>query len=576
MRSLITVFAPVLALGLATPAVSQTPAPSAILVLDGSGSMWGQIDGVNKIVIAREVVANLLGELPGSLQLGLTVYGHRTRGDCTDIQTIIEPGANNRANILAAVRGINPRGRTPMTQAVVEAARVLRHTEEPATVILVSDGIETCEADPCAIAAELEAAGVNFTAHVVGFDVRAEPEARAQMQCIADVTGGRFLTADNADELAAALTEVAATVTAAAPTPAPEPVAVARQVLFSAVEEIGTTREGLSMGVVFEVLQGAATVRPASDNSAAALLPGAYVLRATRVETEQTVDVPFTVIEGADQIVEVVFQTLLPTATLSAPTTGAAGSTITVDWTGPNADGDYLSTAQPGAPALSWVTFANAMDGTPAALRLPPQPGAYVIRYVLAGGAGHVLAEVPVTVTAAQSALSAPDTAPIGATIQIDWTAAGHSDDWLSVAPAGAPAGHYINFVSAADGNPATLRMPTTPGAYEIRYITGQDTSVFASLPIQITDVPATLTAPASAAPGSVVSVRWTGPGNPGDYLTVATMGDGPLGYVTYAYVEGGKAVDIAMPDAPGRYVLRYIADGRDARVLAEQPIELR
>ena len=103
------------------------------------------------------------------------------------------------------VNGLNPRGRTPMTDAVVAAAQSLRYTEEAATVILVSDGIENCNPDPCAMARELEAAGIGFTAHVIGFDVAAEPEARAQMQCIAENTGGLFLTADNAAELSSAL-----------------------------------------------------------------------------------------------------------------------------------------------------------------------------------------------------------------------------------------------------------------------------------------------------------------------------------------------------------------------------------
>ena len=166
--------------------------PNTILVLDGSGSMWGQIDGVNKIVIARNVIAEMLADMADDVSLGLTVYGHRTRGACDDIETIVSPGPFTQDQILQAVNGINPRGRTPMADAVIAAAQSLRHTEEPATVILVSDGIENCNPDPCAIAAELEQTGVAFTAHVIGFDVAAEPEARAQMQCIADNTGGLF------------------------------------------------------------------------------------------------------------------------------------------------------------------------------------------------------------------------------------------------------------------------------------------------------------------------------------------------------------------------------------------------
>lgn len=63
----------------------------AILVMDGSGSMWGQIEGQAKITIAQDVVRDLLGTLPGDLDLGLTVYGHRRKGDCSDIETVVAP-----------------------------------------------------------------------------------------------------------------------------------------------------------------------------------------------------------------------------------------------------------------------------------------------------------------------------------------------------------------------------------------------------------------------------------------------------------------------------------------------------
>lgn len=49
---------------------------------------------------------------------------------------------------------------------------------------MVSDGKETCDADPCAAAKELEANGIDFTVHVVGFDLT--DEETAQLQCVAD------------------------------------------------------------------------------------------------------------------------------------------------------------------------------------------------------------------------------------------------------------------------------------------------------------------------------------------------------------------------------------------------------
>ena len=181
-----------------------TSGPRAMLVMDGSNSMWGQIDGTAKITIARDVVRNLLMDLPAEVALGLTAYGHRRTGDCHDVEVLVDPGQNNRARIAEQIGTVKPKGKTPMAEAVRQAAQSLNNKAGPATVILISDGVETCAPDVCAVAAELERSGVDFTAHVIGFDVK-EEEAKSQFACIAKATGGQFLSVDTADELSAAL-----------------------------------------------------------------------------------------------------------------------------------------------------------------------------------------------------------------------------------------------------------------------------------------------------------------------------------------------------------------------------------
>ena len=49
----------------------RTAPPDALLILDASGSMWGQIDGINKIVIARDVVEQVVRSMPEDQRLGL-------------------------------------------------------------------------------------------------------------------------------------------------------------------------------------------------------------------------------------------------------------------------------------------------------------------------------------------------------------------------------------------------------------------------------------------------------------------------------------------------------------------------
>lgn len=184
----------------------------AVLVLDASGSMWGRIDGRPKIEIARDVIRDLMLDWDDRVELGLVAYGHRSRHDCDDIETLIETGPPDAARVLEAAEALRPIGMTPIGAAVRHAAEQLRYRESRATVVLVSDGQETCGVDPCALARELAAAGVDFTTHVIGFDVTREE--RAGLSCLAEATGGRFLTADDTtsllDALRAAMREVAA------------------------------------------------------------------------------------------------------------------------------------------------------------------------------------------------------------------------------------------------------------------------------------------------------------------------------------------------------------------------------
>lgn len=78
------------------PAAAQSEGPRTVLVLDASGSMWGQIDGENKIVIARRPMGELLDTLPEDQQLAMVAYGHRRKGDCGDIESLVAPAPGTR------------------------------------------------------------------------------------------------------------------------------------------------------------------------------------------------------------------------------------------------------------------------------------------------------------------------------------------------------------------------------------------------------------------------------------------------------------------------------------------------
>jgi Ca-activated chloride channel homolog len=264
---------------------AETPKARAMLVLDASGSMWGQIGGKSKIEIAREVIGDLMADWDQGVHLGLSAYGHRSKGDCNDIETLVKAGPDTNATIVGIVNQLNPKGKTPLSASVKMAAEELGYSEEPATVILVSDGIENCGIDPCALGRSLEATGIDFTAHVIGFDVR--PEDRAGLICLAENTGGKFLSAGTASELTNALQQVA------------EEVRTGADSVYVIIDNSGERYQGDVTWHVFATDEAGAAVGDRIDASVDDILalrqpPGRYLVQAfvgQAVRGEQLIEI---------------------------------------------------------------------------------------------------------------------------------------------------------------------------------------------------------------------------------------------------------------------------------------------
>ena len=291
-------------------ATETTAADKTMIVLDASGSMWGQIDGRAKIEIARETLGTVLKAVPTGTELGLMVYGHREKGSCSDIELAVPPGAGTQDAINAFVSGLNPKGKTPISHAVEQAADILKYTEDKATVVLVTDGLETCEADPCALASALEQKGVDFTTHVVGFGLTKE-EGR-QVACLAENTGGKYFEASDAAQLVAALTETVAEAPMSRPTqevaeaePEPEP-AIEFNAEFDSVLSEGGPSLGDNNDVFWQIFKADAAGKPAGDpietqykgKYSGNYPPGKYVA-VVALQSSIKREIPFEVTDGA-------------------------------------------------------------------------------------------------------------------------------------------------------------------------------------------------------------------------------------------------------------------------------------
>jgi Mg-chelatase subunit ChlD len=189
---------------------------SVLIVLDASGSMNQPMpEGRTRLEAAKAAVGDFLGKLPAEVRLGLRVYGHQSspdRKNCEDSELVVgfaSVGKSKQA-IIAKVAGIEARGYTPITRSLQLAAQDIGG--EPGaerTVVLMSDGRETCKSDPCAAAKALVGADAKLVIHAIGLGV--DDAARRQLQCIASVAGGAYFDARSQAELAATFAKAAAT-----------------------------------------------------------------------------------------------------------------------------------------------------------------------------------------------------------------------------------------------------------------------------------------------------------------------------------------------------------------------------
>jgi Ca-activated chloride channel family protein len=199
------------------PRSASAQGTNVLIVLDSSGSMRGKVGGQVKMDLAEKVVADLVENMPADMNVGLLVYGARSpreQNNCDDIELIQPMGPPDAAKLGESLRGVQARGMTPIGGSLRRAAEVLRAHEMSghegaSTIVLVSDGTESCHADPCQVAREVhEETGIDVRVHVVGLDVAAGE--RDTLACVAQSGGGKYFAVENEQELRTALTEATA------------------------------------------------------------------------------------------------------------------------------------------------------------------------------------------------------------------------------------------------------------------------------------------------------------------------------------------------------------------------------
>lgn len=183
--------------------ITKAVTPHLELVLDGSGSMRERkrkIDGRLKIDVAKDVMTQLIEDLPEEMEVALRVYGHRIRegrrGDCEDSELLVPFGSVDKKRLLKKVQSIRALGTTPIAYSLEQAAKDFPKGSGEKQIVLVTDGKEECGGDPVAVASKLIEDGLNLRINVVGFAL-ADEATKTVMRRVAEVTGGEFFDAQD-------------------------------------------------------------------------------------------------------------------------------------------------------------------------------------------------------------------------------------------------------------------------------------------------------------------------------------------------------------------------------------------
>jgi hypothetical protein len=186
---------------LATSAAAEN---QTVLVLGHAKTMWSRIGGTQKIKMVREVLEPLLKDNAGKLQLGVLAFGSQKPKSCEAIDTLkpigdIEPAADEKA-----IDKGNPKGNASVGASLTAASKLFNNSTGARSMIVVSDSLDECKADPCAIAAELKEQSANTIIHLIALGEQAE-EKLGELACVPEQTGGVFLPVQNEAELKDAL-----------------------------------------------------------------------------------------------------------------------------------------------------------------------------------------------------------------------------------------------------------------------------------------------------------------------------------------------------------------------------------
>jgi Ca-activated chloride channel family protein len=164
------------------------PNSRILFIFDASYSMAGPWDGETKINIARTILEEMIDSIAslGNVEMALRVYGHQSPvppQDCNDTKLEVPFAPGNAGKIREKLRYLSPRGTTPIAHSLELAANDFPECAQCRNIIiLITDGVEACDGDPCAASLALQEKGIALRPFVIG--IGNDPGFRETFGCI--------------------------------------------------------------------------------------------------------------------------------------------------------------------------------------------------------------------------------------------------------------------------------------------------------------------------------------------------------------------------------------------------------
>ena len=179
-----------------------------LFILDASNSMNLDWDKQTRMAAAKEILAQSIEKLRGveGLEIALRVYGHQSFinneiQDCNDTKLEVPFGKDKIDAIKLKIKGLIGKGATPIARSLEAAAGDFPDTLARNFIILITDGLESCDNDPCTAAKKLKDKGVKVTPFVIGLGM--DLSYLEKFNCI-----GTFTDAESKESFKFVLTDI--------------------------------------------------------------------------------------------------------------------------------------------------------------------------------------------------------------------------------------------------------------------------------------------------------------------------------------------------------------------------------